>query len=83
MAAVTAATPKLEKRQHGTDSTGQSNFKKFLQAAGSVPDCARLTRRRCWLHDLCPLDPGSTQFPRHLSLRVALCAPRLVVWRGS
>jgi len=62
------------------DNTGQSSFRNFLQAAGSFPDCARLTRRRCWLHDLRPLDPGSTQFPRHLSLRVALCAPRLVPW---
>ena len=68
---------------HNRNNTGHSTFRNFLHVAVLISDCGDAPKCGCWRHDLRPLHPRSARFPRHLSLRVALCAARLAVRRGS
>ena len=62
---------------------GHSRIRNFLQTIEPIPDCGGASKRRCLRYDIRSLDPRSARFARHLPLRVALCAPRLALRRGS
>jgi len=66
-----------------TQSPGHPRFRNFLHPTASIADRRVVAAAPCCRHDL-PTQPArAAGLARHLSLRFALCAPRVSVWRGS
>jgi len=67
----------------GKQSPGHPRFRNFLHPTASIADRRVVAAAPCCRHDL-PTQPArAAGLARHLSLRFALCAPRVSVWRGS
>ena len=72
------------RQQHWTSATLDTHESEFSYRVSGVWLTDVLRRGGDdGIHDLRPLDSHSARIARYLSLRVALCAAGVSVWRGS